>query len=538
LLIIQSYPMKTPYILNHAVGCKPIRFTVIAIFVIAPIGANAQFAITAVNTHKADATTSLTYTGSGATGNASSGFAANSYTYKFGTAVQTTNNLAIIDSFTANSLVYHYLPTVFHVKFRRMNSGFVTGNRKSFRIEQTGGTVNAGGTAELLPDYNDSLEQLYAQRIINIGIDNLFQNDSATNNNNVERMDVIFPYGIKTTDNTKAGFAVLEWGASGGHDPFVIAAIKTVDASSDPTSYYTADSVGPSFYGAGVIGNANYVILRQNPGETRMLLEGNNAGTAQNRDGVFLRFSDLSVPNNTIIYGYSIFPPDVKRTPVANLVDYTNATNFPINTNLSGGGVDPLAVTGLWVINSTFITLPDYVSELQSTIVNDQVKLSWQLHNTSGLAGQVVEKSVDGLKYTPMQQVAIQATGIQTAMDVHPENGKNYYRIKLVMHDGSIAYSAINWADLNNINGLVMDVYPNPVKSKLINLDVNGLTNGKYTLLLRNMDGRPMLRQSINGQQALHMSISLPGHFVSGAYLLQLCDQYGHIVTERRLIVQ
>jgi hypothetical protein len=498
----------------------------------------AQFAITAVNTHQTNATSSLTYTSTGAKGSASSGFAGNTYTYKFGTAVQSTNNYTIIDSFTANSLVYHYEPAFFYVKFRRVNSGYVTGNRKSFRIEQTGGAVNAGGTASLIPAYNDSLEQVFGQRLINVGVDNLFQNDSATNNNNIERMDVIFPSGIKATDNTKAGFAVFEWGASGGHDAFTIAAIKTLDASQNPATYYTADSVGPSFYGSNVLGNANYLIMRQNAGESRLLMEGNNTGAAQNRDGVLLRFSDLSVPGNTVIYGYSVFSPDTKRTPVTNLVDYTNATNFPINTNLGAGGIDPLAVTGLWTINSTFIVLPERVSELQSSVTSDQIKLSWELQNRDDLAEQVMEKSVDHINYTFLQQVAIQATTKQTTVDPHPANGKSYYRLKLVFKNGSTMYSAITWVNMKSASGLVMDVYPNPVRNKLIYLDLGGLTNSRYTLQLLDITGCPLLRQHIEGQEALHTSISLPGHLQDGAYLLQLTDQNGRKIAERRLIVQ
>ncbi|OQP63746.1 hypothetical protein A3860_22665 [Niastella vici] len=529
--------MKTLSSSHLTACCKMPGFITVLLF-ISSHEARAQFPVTAVSTHTVNATTSLTYSGTGATGNASSGFAGNSYTYKFGTAVQTTNNNVIIDSFTANSLVYHYEPASSYVKFRRVNNATATGNRKSFRIEQTGGAVNAGGTASLLPDYDDSLERVYTQRLINVGIDNLFQNDVATNNNNIERMDVIFPNGIKATDNTKAGFGVFEWGTAGGHDPFVIAAIKTLDASQNPSSYYTADSVGPSYYGSGIIGNANYLIMRQNDGETRMLLEGNNTGAAQNRDGVFLRFSDLSVPSNTMIYGYSIFAPDTKRTPVTNLVDYTNGTNFPTTTNLSGGGLDPLAVTGLWVINSSFVVLAELIDGVQSTVVNDQVKLSWTLQNTSDLAEQVVEKSTDGINYTFMQQVAIQATAQQTAIDTRPANGKNYYRLKLVLKNGPVLYSSISWATMKTTPELVMDVYPNPVKNKLVNLDLGGLTNSNYTLLLLDMMGHPLLRQSITGQQTLHTSVSLPGYLRSGTYLLQLTNQLGDKVAERQLIVQ
>jgi hypothetical protein len=198
------------------------RYLLILFIVIGCLSGRAQTPVTAVYTHWANATTGLSYTGTGATGNASSGYTGNDYTYVFGTDVTATNNIQYLDSFTALGLNYHFQTASQKIYFRRVNNASVTGLRKSLWYDQSSAaTVNPNGTADLVPAYDDSLERLFSEHIFNIGIDNNFQNATTTNNNNIERVDVIFPGGISATDVTKAGFVVFDRGNAGTHDPFL-----------------------------------------------------------------------------------------------------------------------------------------------------------------------------------------------------------------------------------------------------------------------------------------------------------------------------
>lgn len=529
--------MKTSLILSQAAYRSVVSFAALLALADLPFPVIAQLSVTTVYTHTVNATTSTSYAGTEATGNYPSSNPSNTYTYKFGLNVAAANNVTLLDSLKANSLVYHYQPASYSVVFRRVDNTTVTGRRKSFRIEQIAGTLANNGTLSLYPDYNDSLEQLFVQRIFNIGIDNVFQNANTTNNINIEREDVIFTGGLKATDNTKTGFAVFDWGASGGHDPFYIAAIKTLDGTGKPASYYSAVSITAASYGSGVGGSSTYAILRKNPADSRMLMMSSN--TTQTRDGVFLRFSDLGVANNTLTYGYSIFGPDVTVSPVIKMVDYTNASNFPTNTDVSGGGFDPLAVAGLWVTDATFIVLPARIDELHTSIINDQVKLNWDLHQTGDLKEQVVERSGDGTNYSPVLQIPVQAAGVQTVIDTRPLSGPNYYRVKLVQQDGALAaYSTVSQIDVKPVAPLSIDVYPNPVKNHLFNLTVHGLTNGTYEIVLYDLNGRPAFHQSITGEPVLQASIRLPQNVASGTYVLRLTDKTGNSVFERHILIE
>lgn len=532
--------MKTVLLQNRiALSYTMIGFAMLLLMG-SPFAVNAQYAVQGVSTHRVAATTGLSYIGTEATGTAASSNPTNSYTYTFGTSTSTAgNNVEILDSLKANGLEYHFdAGAAYKVIFRRVNNTTVTGSRKSFRIEQIPGTLANHGTLSLYPDYNDSLEQVFGQRIFNIGIDNVFQNDPATNNINIERIDVIFPFGVKATDNTKAGFVAFDWGAAGGHDPFYIAAIKTYNpATGLPTAYYNAISATATDYGSNVGSSLTYAILRKNPTDAHLLMMSSN--TAQVRDGVFFRFADLGVANNTYIWGYSIFAPDVNVTSAANLVDYTNGTNFPTTTNLGGGGYDPLAVGGLWVINTNNVVLPSQVGDLYTSTINNQVKLSWDLLSTDGLSDQVVERSGDGVNYTTLLHVPVQATGAQTAIDANPLNGKNYYRLKLVQqNNATAAYSAISWVDLKATASLSMEVYPNPVTSHQLTLAIHGLSNAPYKIIVLDMNGRPLLTQAITGEQQVQATVHLPAGIPTGTYVVKLTDNAGNRILDRQVVVK
>jgi hypothetical protein len=256
---------------------------------------------------------------------------------------------------------------------------------------------------------------------------------------------------------------------------------------------------------------------------------------------VFVRFSDLGVTSYSTIYGYSLFGPDVIVSPATNLVDYTNATNFPITTDLNaaGGGLDPLAVAGIWVNNASFIVLADLVKDLHTSAVNDQVKLNWELNATNDLQEQVVERSGDGISYIPLLHVPVQAAGPQTAIDTRPLPGRNYYRIKLVPTNGAqAAYSIISSVDVKTTMNVLLDVYPNPAKNKYINLDISGLNNGSYDILLVDMNGRLALRKAISGELSVKTTLQLPQDITKGTYVLQLTDKAGNRVLERKIVVE
>lgn len=490
-----------------------------------PLLLPAQSPVTGLYAHWINQAASTTYVGTGATGNAGSGLTGNSYTYKFGPVVATPNEY-ILDSFTAVGLNYHFVAKT-DVYFRRVNNSSVTGLRKSLWFEQSSATTVAnGGTIALLPAYDDSLERIFSQgQIFNIGIDNDFENSTNTNNNNIERVDHILPAGVSATDGTKAGFVVFDRGNGGGHDPFYIAAIKSLDAGGNPSAYYTPVLVAASNYGSNVSPSVDYVTFRKNPADLRLLMMNNTA--TQYRDGVFLTLAALGVANRTTMYGYSLFGTDVTVTSTAALVDYTNSAVFPTGSDYSVGGLDQVAITGLWVTNTSYITLANRINRFSATAAGNTVQLSWTLGDTNGVARVVVQRSADGVHFTSL--ATLFPSG-EAAIDGNPLSGENVYRLQLVDGQGSaLAYSTISEVAFSG--AVRFRCVPNPATGGQLNFSWQGLTTGYYYLIVVDMQGRVAAKKRFYGAAAngrLSMELGLP----VGVYAISVIGDNGKVVGE------
>jgi hypothetical protein len=301
--------------------------------------------VTIVNANVAT-TNAFSYTAKGAAG---SSFSGNNYNYTFGAATQLTNNQKQLVSMTIAGEVYTYAQQAnSYVKIRRVNNTIVTGTRSLLWVEKLANAAN--NKVAVLPKYNDNMEDVFSGNSLNQGTDNLFANqgDGNGNNNNIERLDVIFAGGIISTSSNKVGFALFERGNDNEHDPFVIAAITAIDQNGNPTAYSAPLRISSANWGNIASSATNYYVVRKDL-STDSTLKLSTSGT-QKIGGVFISFNNLSIAAGTKIFGYSIMAYDLPVTATAgNLVDYTNNTYFPTNTGAatSQGGIDLIALTGV-----------------------------------------------------------------------------------------------------------------------------------------------------------------------------------------------
>ncbi|HEY4151614.1 MAG TPA: hypothetical protein VGM41_21895, partial [Chitinophagaceae bacterium] len=437
-----------------------------------PAGLPAQLPVKGVYASRFKATTGSTYIDTISTGSGLSG----KYTYNYGTKTVTSNNYQRLDSFTVGGSMYVFdsiaVPVV---KIRRANNAWVTGLRKAVWMESDGNTPSATVPVGLRPAYDDSLEDIFTKRLFNMGVDNAFENGTGTNNNNIERIDIIFPSGLKAMNPDSAGFTVFDRGAAGTNDSFMIAGIKALDANGDPSDYYPAVKVGPLNYGAATGTALNFHALRKDPSEPdlRLFLAAGN----QAREGVYFSFRSLGFPYSSgtsglRIYGYSVMSTDVNLaapgTP-KNIVFYSNNTIFPTTTELgSVGGLDMVAVTGVAATTTTFamLTLPVLISEWTARPQDNKVVLSWQQSTSTDLSQLRVERSSNGIVFLPLAGLNPPTkNGLRVQVDDSPLPGQNYYRLQLVDNAGDISYSPIVQVSMNATGSqpLSIAVYPVPV---------------------------------------------------------------------------
>ena len=334
-------------ILNTTTRNK-IYLVLFVCFTLLLLQTNAQTSIVNVSMGNTAATTSNSYTASGAVG---SSFSGTNYNYTFGAATQATNNQKQLNSLTIGQEIYSYVQNAnSFVKIRRVNNSIVSGTRTLLWVEKNNVAGGSGNKIAVVPQYNDNMESVFDGNSLNQGTDNLFANqgDGNGNNNNIERLDVIFAGGVISTYNDKVGFALFERGADNEHDPFVIAAVTSIDQNGNPTGYANPKRVNTGNWGNIPSSATDYYVVRKNPA-TESNLRMSTSGK-QNIGGVFITFKDLGIATGVKIYGYSIIGYDLPAcATAANLVDYSNNTYFPTNTSsaTSQGGIDLIALTGV-----------------------------------------------------------------------------------------------------------------------------------------------------------------------------------------------
>ena len=470
-----------------------------------------QIAITAVTTTTTAAPSSLTYSNGG-------------NTYNWG--VSPNNSVVSLTGFTAGGVGYTYAAALTgNVKLRRVNNASVTGNFTLVWAE----TVTNGTIFNMVPTYQNDMETFFNNRVYNKGTDNFFDNTSA-NSNNIERLDWILNNSFSTPAPSQFGFAIFERGAVGAHDPFCIAAITSLDGLGNPATYGTIVRVATANYGEP--GPAvNYRILKALvPGD---LLD---AGTAnQNRGGVFVTAQSLGIGANVPFYGYSLFSSDLPAgaTP-ANLVDYTNATNFPTNTG-NAGGIDLIAITGISVSNTT---LPTRFTSFNAVENNNLVNLKWTVENETSVNKYEIERSIDGINYFKINEMKNTGTttGANTYAAVDNVSGVLsdylYYRIKQYDQDASYYYSKIVSIRRNNKNTSIL-LYPNPAVETLYANIVN-TANDKGTIIVTNAAGAKLITQLVqltNGNNSF--TVDGISRLPAGIYQLSLKLDSGKSITKQ-----
>lgn len=357
---------------------------------------SAQTAITSSNLEIAATGTGRSYTATRAPGASSSLSQTGNYSYTFGNQSGFSDNSKKLLAFGAGGSVYSYkLGETPVIKIRRVENAAFTKYYADTKVTQVNNPTlrdlayyeglvdNTNSTVKIKSAYIPKMEDLFLTNDITIGIDNLFANTTATNFNNIERIDVITQNGRTIVSPQAEGFAMFERGAYDAHDPVVVAVITGLDAQKNPSAYAAKviRIATPDYYATGQTTNKVYQPTNTAVGNFIILRRDNAASNLQASDlisanqgigGVLLKYADFNLPAGTKVYGYSVLANDFPSNGTgANVVDYTNTTYFPTNSSDATGaaGNDMATITGVVRI----ITIKGNVFHDQDGLTDGQV---------------------------------------------------------------------------------------------------------------------------------------------------------------------
>lgn len=467
----------------------------------------------------------------------------NNYTYTWSNG---TNNQLKLISFTANSKTYVIAGTAgVVIKLRRVNNPVVTGNRDILYSETTFPSATACITPRQLDfkaPYSDDMAQFLNNNVLNHGTDNLFTNASNGdgNNNNIERVDVIFTRGISTSLPADGGFVLCERGNNNAHDGFRIAAITGIDASNNPSSFgpvktcVAGNGTNNGSWGHPSLANGNRqlaaYVLRKDPADAFLRVSSN---VNQELGGVFFSLADLGVAAAQIIYGYCLIGPDGAANPgSAQLLNTNDAAVYPTGTTeVQGGGLDLISINTFY--GTSEVLANAIVQSFRGHVQYGAAKLLWTLNGLGTGTDVRLERSKDAVNFIPVYNYLHDGNPDKNYTD-SPGTGLFYYRLR-IGNNGATIYSSIIQLQISQQRDN-WKIYPTLARpGETIN--VENISTGVYTAFLQNSTTASVYRAIFYARNGKG-SIPLPaGRLASGIYFLVIEKDGVPLYGRERIII-
>jgi hypothetical protein len=192
-----------------------------------------------------------------------------------------------------------------------------------------------------------------------------------------------------------------------------------------------------------------------------------------------------------------------------NYVQFNNVTSFSGGTFATGVGPST--------------PLPISITKLYASTTGATNTINWTTVSEVNSSKFVVERSINGVNYTAIGEVATIANNGNSStalnynfIDVNPVKGKQYYRLQMVDRNGATKYSQTVTVRRGGSNLEIVDVRPNPTTG-LVYFNVLGVTNN-VSIAIRNLQGQTVINKNLI--QANGFSIDLSA-LTSGLYILE-----------------
>ena len=147
----------------------------------------------------------------------------------------------------------------------------------------------------------------------------------------------------------------------------------------------------------------------------------------------------------------------------------------------------------------------------------------WSTYNESNVKGYYVQRSNDGVRFNDLFFVT--ANNLQESKYDFKDRTIStdaivYYRIKALDNDGTISFSSVVKINLQNTISSAISLV-NPIKSKTVQMQLNGLQNGNYQVKVQSLEGSLVLYKNLPIQNtSSSVSLSLPSTISKGFYIL------------------
>ena len=269
--------------------------------------------------------------------------------------------------------------------------------------------------------------------------------------------------------------------------------------------------------GEKIVGAADNIYFKE--AVTNLGVDGRNIPTA--KDVIPVELNKVSKADYQLVIdgsaysvtGYMPILVDSYKKSITGLTGSAITYSFTVDT------ADKASYVGRFSIAFKATSLPISNIIVTAKQVTSGVNVSWTAIGATATTSYTVEKSTDGASFTTL------ATTTVTNYVDNNATGTVYYRIKATDVDGSVSYSNTAKLTINSSLLATVNVYPNPMVGKTLNVAFIGVTKGKYTVTLSNILGQQVHSEVIThtGGTATHGVTT--GILAKGVYQLKVISK-------------
>jgi hypothetical protein len=161
---------------------------------------------------------------------------------------------------------------------------------------------------------------------------------------------------------------------------------------------------------------------------------------------------------------------------------FLTPVTFPLDSTMVGAG------------KPATVAFPVRLLGFDAVVFDDMIRISWQVAEESGVARYEVEQSKAGSAFVRIGSVAANNQPGYAFSFNSDVPGKQYFRLKILDRDGSVAYSPIKVVMISK--ALSIAIYPNPAEDYLI---VKSASTGALHFIVVDASGRQVHEQEFCG---------------------------------------
>ena len=195
------------------------------------------------------------------------------------------------------------------------------------------------------------------------------------------------------------------------------------------------------------------------------------------------------------------------------------------------------------IVLSETSTTPVKLLSFTGTAEGTTNVLQWQTATEANNSGFALQRSADGLHFSPMAFIKTKAINGNSSLplsygytDNNPFVAITYYRLQQTDKDGKYSYSNIVAIKGTHNNELVIsNVFPNPAKDRLY-VSIITPTTQNITILLTDLTGKIVLQQNATLQKGDNTQTINIAPLSSGVYMLKVVCSNGCVSAVSKVV--